>query len=94
MRAKQVLERTGLPGGLFEAEDIPHVALHPGEVERLAVDLLRRGEEALRARVIEDVTPIFGALWSYRVTRTGGGICGRKVESVKKRANINSGGDG
>lgn len=62
IRAEQVLERTGLPDRLFEAEDVPHVTLHPGKVESLVVDLLRCGEQTLRAGVIQNVSPILGAL--------------------------------
>lgn len=52
----------GLSLRLLEAEHVLDVALYAGKVVGVTVNLLRRHEQALRARVLEDVTPVFRPL--------------------------------
>lgn len=59
--------------------------MHAGEVEGLAVDVLGRREEALRARVLQDVPPVLGALnlWDIRYSKD-------KQRAAHRRKIINS----
>lgn len=59
---KEALVGPGLSLGLLEAEDVLDVALHAGKVVGLPINLLSRHEQALGARVLKDVTPVFRAL--------------------------------
>lgn len=82
MGLEQTLVRAGPPLRQVEAKNAFDVTLYAGEVKGLSVNLLGRHEKRLRARVLQDVLPVFRALFPVLV------IIQRKVREETKEYNL------